>query len=78
MDVTLTFGLIGMLIILAAFVLNLLKILTQDEISYSVMNIIGSIFLAVYSYKLNAMPFLTLQFVWASFAAYKIITILRN
>ncbi|MBT4334375.1 hypothetical protein HOD61_00995 [archaeon] len=78
MDGALIVGLIGMLIILTAFVLNLLKIVTQDEIIYSVMNIIGSLLLAVYSYNLNSIPFLALQSVWISFAVYKIIIIMRN
>ena len=63
---------------LIAFVLNLVKKMTQDSISYNVLNIAGGAFLVYYAYALNSMPFLLLNAVWALFAFYKLLAILRG
>jgi lipid-A-disaccharide synthase-like uncharacterized protein len=71
-------GIIGMVIILTAFVLNLFKIVTQSTITYCVMNIIGSAFLLYYAIVGDSLPFIVLQIVWIIFSAYKIILIVKK
>jgi hypothetical protein len=71
-------GIIGMLVILAAFALNLFKIITQDKITYCVLNILGSTLLGINAYFINSIPFLILQIVWILFSAYKIIIIFQK
>jgi len=78
MSIELIIGITGMLVILAAFVLNLFKIITQDKITYCILNIIGSILLGINAYFINSIPFLVLQIVWILFSAYKIIIIIKK
>ncbi len=66
-------GVIGMIFLLTAFALNLFKKITQDSLIYNLFNIIGAGLLAYYAYALNSVPFLILEAIWISFAAYKLI-----
>ena len=78
MDIAILIGTIGMLLILVAFVGDLFKKITEDNISYNILNIVGGLFLAYYAYTLDSLPFLILQIVWVLFALYKLITIYKG
>ncbi|MDY6777828.1 MAG: hypothetical protein SVU32_04120 [Candidatus Nanohaloarchaea archaeon] len=74
---TLVIGTSGMLLLLVAFVLNLLKKMTQDSVTYNVLNLVGGALLIYYAYALNSYPFLVLEAVWTGFAGYKLVSVLR-
>jgi len=61
--------------LLVAFVLNLFKILSEESVAYSVLNITGGGLLTFYAYDLGSIPFLILEAIWTIFATYKLITI---
>ncbi len=70
-------GIIGMVFILAAFILiEVSGYLTRDSKWYNIMNILGSVFLIFYAYALSSWPFLILNAVWAMTALWKLYTIL--
>ena len=77
-DINLIFGILGMLLLLLAFALNLLKKVTEHSISYILLNIFGAGISAYYAYTLVAVPFIILESVWALFAVYKLILISRS
>jgi hypothetical protein len=77
-DLILVIGTIGMLILLIAFVLNLLKKIMQDSITYNVLNILAGGILAFYAFVLNSIPFLILEIIWTLFALYKLIIVLKK
>ena len=77
-DGNLIFGVIGMVLLLAAFALNLLKKLTHDSIMYIVLNILGAGISTYYACTLNAYPFIILEATWATFAIYKLVVVVRR
>jgi len=77
-DLILIIGTIGMLCLLIAFILNLLKKITQDSLAYNTLNIIGGGLLTYYAYVLNSIPFLILEAIWTLFAIYKLVYIIKK
>tara|TARA_Y100000310_G_C20142109_1_gene560732 strand:+ start:187 stop:426 length:240 start_codon:yes stop_codon:yes gene_type:complete len=76
MNLETTIGLIGMLFILTAFLLDeFYKKFRQDSIQYNVFNIIGSGLLTYYAYSLTAWPFVVLNVLWFIAAGYKLVRI---
>ena len=75
-EVSLVIGTLGLLLILAAFALNLFHFLSQRSVSYNLMNIFGSGFLAYYSWFLHSVPFTILQIVWGVLSIFKLIHVL--
>lgn len=75
-DINSVIGLAGLLIILAAFVLNIFQKLKANSKIYLLLNLLGSAALAYYALKLGSMPFLVLQVVWAFFSGYKLISLI--
>jgi len=72
-------GIIGVLFILVAFILDeFVKKFNQDTIQYNVLNIIGAGFLIWYALFLNSWPFMILNAVWLLVAAFKLFRILRE
>jgi len=71
-------GIIGMILILAAFIGDLFKKITEDFVIYNIINIAGALALAYYAYTLNSWPFLILELIWAIFAGYKLMLIYRG
>ena len=71
-------GVIGMALILVAFVGNLFKKITEDFVIYNIINIVGALALAYYAYTLNSLPFLILELIWAIFAGYKLLLIYKK
>lgn len=70
-------GIIGMMALLLAFILNLLKFLTQDDLSYIILNTAGGGLSTYYAVTLNAVPFMILEGVWTLFALYKLFMVLK-
>lgn len=77
-DNNLIIGVIGMVLLLAAFALNLLKKLTHDSVIYIVLNILGAGISTYYACTLNAYPFIILEAIWAIFAIYKLAVVLKR
>jgi hypothetical protein len=73
-DLTLVIGVIGMAIILALFILNQTKKLSQDSIAYDTANAIGAFMLVYYAFALRAWPFLILNSIWCVFSLYEVFT----
>jgi hypothetical protein len=63
-------GAIGVALLLAAFVLNLLKVLRADGYSYSALNLLGAALACYSSYLIDFMPFVVLEGVWTAAAAF--------
>jgi len=57
-------------LLLAAFVLNLLKLLRADGAAYSLLNLVGAGLACYSSYLIDFLPFVILEGVWAAAAAY--------
>lgn len=71
-------GIIGMLFILVAFVLDeFYQKFNQNTFQYNLFNICGSGMLMYYAYTLKGWPFLTLNLVWFIAAGIKLIRIMR-
>jgi hypothetical protein len=66
-------GTIGVALLLAAFVLNLLNVLRADGFAYSFLNLIGAALACYSSWLIDFMPFVVLEGVWAAAAAYALV-----
>ena len=72
-------GIIGMLFILIAFVLEeWVTPFNQNTISYNLLNIIGSGLLGYYAFTITSWPFIILNAVWGLTAVVKLIKVARN
>ena len=63
-------GAIGVALLLAAFLLNLLKLLRADSAAYSALNFVGAALACYSSYLIDFMPFVVLEGVWTAAAAF--------
>ena len=61
-------GSIGVALLLAAFLLNLVKVLRADEWPYLGLNVIGAGLACYSSYLIQFMPFVVLEGTWATVA----------
>ena len=76
---TLIVGIVGMLCIVVAFILDeFYKKFRQDTVQYNVLNIVGAGLLTFYAYSLRAWPFIILNVVWFIAAGVKLGRILRK
>jgi hypothetical protein len=66
-------GTLGVALLLAAFILNLLSLLRADGSAYSVLNLVGAALACYSSYLIDFMPFVVLEGVWAVAAAYALV-----
>jgi len=71
-------GTIGVALLLAAFVLNLLHMLRADGFAYSVLNLVGAALACYSSWLISFMPFVVLEGVWALAAAYALVRVPLN
>jgi hypothetical protein len=62
-------GFTGVSLLLAAFVLNLLKRLPADGYPYALLNMAGAAIACYSSYLIDFLPFVILEGVWALAAA---------
>jgi len=75
-DVNLGIGIIGMFIILVAFIMDeFYKKWNQETLRYNLTNLIGAGLLIYYAYTLISWPFMILNVVWFIVAGYKLIKI---
>jgi hypothetical protein len=65
MDTPTIIGSLGATLILIAFILNQLNKWKKTDLSYDLVNLLGSILLIVFSVMINAWPFIILNSVWA-------------
>ena len=63
-------GAIGVALLLAAFLLNLLNVLRADGYSYSALNLVGAALACYSSYLIDFLPFVVLEGVWTAAAAF--------
>lgn len=75
MELNTIIGIIGMALILIAFLLDLTKKVSSDSIIYNLINIFGSGAMVYYAYTLSSWPFGILNGVWFISACYKLIWI---
>ncbi|MBT3814781.1 hypothetical protein HOE37_03730 [Candidatus Woesearchaeota archaeon] len=79
LNINLIIGTLGMLFILAAFILDeFVRKFNQDTVQYNVLNIIGAFLLIYYAFSLNSLPFIILNVVWLTVAGFKLVRILRS
>ena len=71
-------GSIGVSILLVAFLLNLLKKIAQDSVSYVSMNLIGALLAGFASWMINYTPFIILEAVWVLVSMVSLISIMRR
>lgn len=72
-------GIVGMALILVAFVLDeFLKKFNQNTIVYNSFNIIGAGLLLLYALSLKGWPFVVLNAAWVTAAGIKLVKILKR
>lgn len=72
-------GIIGLLFILIAFVLDeFYKKFNQNTVKYNILNVIGSGLLGWYAYVSKVWPFLILNILWFVVALLKLLGILKK
>ena len=65
-------GSVGVALLLAAFILNLLKLLRADSLLYMSLNLVGAALACYSSYLIDFVPFVVLEGVWAAAALFAI------
>ena len=72
-------GIVGMALILIAFILNeTKKTVNTDTIEYNLINAVGSLLLLYYAYSTNSIPFIVLNAVWFLVATLKIVKLITS
>ena len=69
-DLVMIYGSSGLLMLLIAFVLNLLGKLKHDSYIYNILNGVGGLVLSHYAFLINAIVFTILEGVWGLFGIY--------
>jgi len=64
-DLNLLIGIIGMLMILFAFIMNQFRKWNSETFYFDLLNFVGASMLGVYAFLIGSWPFLILQLVWA-------------
>ena len=71
-------GIIGVICILVAFLLDEFSKVNTKTVPYNLLNILGSGLLMYYAYTLQSWPFVALNGVWLIAAAIKLIRISKK
>jgi hypothetical protein len=71
-------GSLGVAILLLAFVLNMLKIIRTESLSYLLLNFIGAGIACFASWLIPYFPFVILEGVWAVVSLVSLVKNLRN
>jgi hypothetical protein len=78
MEVNLIIGILGMSLILIAFILTeFVKKWNPNTIQFNLINLFGALLLTYYAYTLGSWPFMILNIVWVFVAGYKIVMLER-
>ena len=72
------FGVFGLLLLLAAFVLNAKKHTKRRSLMYNGLNFLGSMIMGVYAIAKDSTAFILLEFIWAIIALYFLFSILHE
>ncbi len=67
----------GTSIIIVAYLLNVLQIISPDDVIFPMMNLIGAVFLAIEYIRKKAYPGIALEAVWGIIALINFVTIFR-
>jgi hypothetical protein len=73
MDLFFFIGVVGILLILLAFLIENIGKSGKNKIYYNILNCIGSFFLLLYAYANNTILFIFLNAVWVLIAIYFIV-----
>ncbi len=68
-------GIIGVVCILVAFLLDEFSTINAKTVSYNLLNLLGSGLLMYYAYTLQSWPFVALNGVWLIAAVVKLVKI---
>lgn len=75
----LIFGLLGMILILIAFILEeFTKRFSPNTLRFNLLNLFGSGLMAYYAYSISAWPFLVLNLVWLIIVMVKLTKIVQK
>jgi len=64
MDFITIIGVVGAIVILVAFFLNETHRISDDDLIYDCLNLVGTLFLVIYAIELKSLPFLILNSIW--------------
>jgi len=64
-DIYLLIGILGATLIVVVFLLNQIKIIDRDDMSYDLSNFIGAVLLVIYAWSLRSYPFIVINIIWA-------------
>lgn len=78
MNLSDAFGTVGLVLLLGAFVGNVLGRIPATTLRYQGMNFFGSAILVWYSWQLGSVIFMVLEAVWAAFALAGLVRSLRS
>jgi hypothetical protein len=78
MNITDWIGFIGVALLLVAFFLNLTKRISQDSMTYVLLNFFGAAIAGVASAMLHYVPFIILEAVWTVVSLVAIINYFRK
>ena len=71
-------GFVGVFILLVAFLLNLSKKITQDSLSYILLNLIGAGLACVASVLIDYLPFVILEGTWTLVSVIALVNYIRK
>lgn len=78
-ETNLIIGIIGMFLILIAFILDeFVKKFNQNTVQYNAVNIFGSGMLLYYAFSIVSWPFVILNLVWMVAALVKLVRIMKK
>jgi hypothetical protein len=72
-DIATIIGSAGVTLLLAAFPLNVLRLMSADGYPYAVLNFVGAALACYSSWLIAFMPFVVLEGVWALVGAFAIV-----
>ena len=70
MDSATLIGSFGVALLLVAFLLNVLRVMSAEGYAYTVLNLVGAALACYSSWPIAFMPFVVLEGVWALVAAF--------
>jgi hypothetical protein len=68
----------GVSILLIAFLLQILKVISVESNSYSLMNLVGAALAGISAWMISFMPFVVLESVWVVVSLFNLIKNLKS